>query len=50
MGFAREIAGQVCFLEAGVILEQGPPERIFQAPEHARTQQFLQRIIDAGRL
>jgi polar amino acid transport system ATP-binding protein len=50
MGFAREIADSVCFLEAGVILEQGPPERIFQAPEHPRTQQFLQRIIEAGRL
>jgi polar amino acid transport system ATP-binding protein len=50
MGFAREIAGRVCFLDAGVILEQGPPERIFQAPAHPRTQQFLQRIIDADRL
>ena len=50
MGFAREIADRVCFLDAGVILEQGPPARIFEAPEHARTQQFLQRIIAAGRL
>jgi polar amino acid transport system ATP-binding protein len=50
MGFAREIANRVYFLDAGVILEEGPPERIFSAPEHARTQQFLQRIIAAGRL
>jgi polar amino acid transport system ATP-binding protein len=50
MGFAREIASRVCFLEAGVILEQGPPEKIFTAPEQPRTQQFLQRIVEAGRL
>jgi polar amino acid transport system ATP-binding protein len=50
MGFARDIAGRVCFLDAGVILEEGPPERIFTAPEHPRTRQFLQRIIAAGRL
>jgi polar amino acid transport system ATP-binding protein len=40
----------VCFLDAGTILEQGPPERIFSTPASARTQQFLQRIIEAGRL
>jgi polar amino acid transport system ATP-binding protein len=50
MGFAREIANRVCFLDDGVILEEGPPERIFQSPQSPRTQQFLQRIIDAGRL
>ncbi|MDX6514052.1 MAG: polar amino acid transport system ATP-binding protein [Gaiellaceae bacterium] len=50
MGFAREIANRVCFLDGGEILEQGPPERIFAAPEHPRTQQFLERIIQAGRL
>ena len=50
MGFAREIANRVCFLDAGVILEQGPPEQIFSAPSEPRTQQFLQRIVDAGRL
>jgi polar amino acid transport system ATP-binding protein len=50
MGFAREIAGRVCFLDAGVILEQGPPDEIFGAPREARTQQFLQRIVAAGRL
>jgi len=50
MGFARDIADRVCFLEAGRILEQGPPERIFTSPEHPRTRQFLGRIIEAGRL
>jgi polar amino acid transport system ATP-binding protein len=50
MAFARDIADRVCFLDAGVILEEGPPEQMFQAPENPRTQQFLQRIIAAGRL
>jgi polar amino acid transport system ATP-binding protein len=50
MGFARDIADRICFLEDGRILEQGQPEKIFTAPEHHRTRQFLGRIIDAGRL
>jgi polar amino acid transport system ATP-binding protein len=50
MGFARDIADRVCFLDAGVILEQGPPAEIFTAPREERTQQFLQRIVEAGRL
>jgi polar amino acid transport system ATP-binding protein len=50
MAFARDIADRVCFLEAGRILEQGPPQRIFTSPEHPRTRQFLGRIIEAGRL
>ena len=50
MGFARDIADRVCFLEAGRILEQGPPEKIFSSPEDPRTRQFLRRIIEAGRL
>ncbi|MFL5980380.1 MAG: amino acid ABC transporter ATP-binding protein [Gaiellaceae bacterium] len=50
MSFARDIANRVCFLDAGVILEQGPPEQILSAPTQPRTQQFLQRIIEAGRL
>jgi polar amino acid transport system ATP-binding protein len=50
MSFARDIADRVCFLEAGHILEQGPPARIFTSPEHPRTRQFLARIIEAGRL
>jgi polar amino acid transport system ATP-binding protein len=50
MGFAHEIASRVCFLDAGLILEQGTPAQIFSAPREARTKQFLQRIVDAGRL
>jgi polar amino acid transport system ATP-binding protein len=50
MGFARDIADRVCFLDAGVILEEGPPERIFSEPREPRTQQFLARIVAAGRL
>jgi polar amino acid transport system ATP-binding protein len=50
MGFAREIAHRVCFLDEGVLLEEGPPEQIFTEPSQPRTQQFLQRIIAAGRL
>jgi polar amino acid transport system ATP-binding protein len=50
MGFARDIAKRVCFLEQGRILEEGPPERIFTAPQEARTAEFLQSIIAAGRL
>jgi polar amino acid transport system ATP-binding protein len=50
MGFAREIATRVCFLDGGVILEQGPPEQIFGSPRQPRTQQFLQRIMNAHRL
>jgi polar amino acid transport system ATP-binding protein len=50
MGFARDIADRVCFLHGGVIAEEGAPERIFSAPQHPRTRQFLQRIIEAGRL
>jgi polar amino acid transport system ATP-binding protein len=50
MSFARDIADRICFLDAGVILEQGPPGQILSAPREQRTQQFLQRIIEAGRL
>ena len=50
MGFARDVAHRVCFLDDGVLLEQGTPEQIFGAPREPRTQQFLQRIVDAGRL
>jgi polar amino acid transport system ATP-binding protein len=50
MGFARDVAKRVCFLHEGVILEEGTPEEIFGAPREPRTQQFLQRIVDAGRL
>ena len=50
MGFARDIADRICFLDEGMILEEGPPEQILTAPREPRTQQFLQRIIEAGRL
>jgi polar amino acid transport system ATP-binding protein len=50
MGFARDVASRVCFLDAGAILEEGPPARIFSAPREERTRQFLQRIVDAGRM
>ncbi|HEX6207686.1 MAG TPA: amino acid ABC transporter ATP-binding protein [Actinomycetota bacterium] len=50
MGFAKDIAGRVSFLDEGVILEEGPPDRMFAEPEHPRTRRFLQRIIAAGRL
>jgi polar amino acid transport system ATP-binding protein len=50
MSFARDIANRVCFLDAGQILEEGPPEAIFQHPREPRTRQFLERIIEAGRL
>ena len=50
MSFARDVAHRVCFLDAGQILEQGPPEAIFGAPREERTQQFLQRIVAAGRM
>jgi polar amino acid transport system ATP-binding protein len=50
MGFARDTADRVCFLEDGVILEEGTPEQIFSSPRELRTQQFLQRIVAAGRL
>ena len=44
MSFARDVAHRVCFLDAGSILEEGPPARIFGAPREERTRQFLQRI------
>jgi len=50
MSFARETADRVCFLDDGLILEEGPPETIFSAPQEPRTRQFLQRIVEAGRL
>jgi polar amino acid transport system ATP-binding protein len=50
MSFARDIADRVCFLDEGVILEQGPPEQVLGDPSEPRTRQFLQRIVEAGRL
>ena len=50
MGFARDIANRVCFLDEGVILEEGSPQQIFSSPQQERTQRFLQSIIEAGRM
>jgi polar amino acid transport system ATP-binding protein len=50
MAFARDISDRVCFLHQGEILEEGPPDQVFDAPVHERTHQFLERVTDAGRL
>ena len=50
MAFARQVADRVCFLDAGVLCEQGPPEQVLDDPREPRTRQFLSRVIDAGRL
>jgi len=50
MSFAREVANKVCFLDAGVIREEGPPEQIFSAPREERTREFLARVLEGGRL
>ena len=50
MGFARDIADRVVFLDEGLVVEQGPPDLIFREPTQPRTLEFLQRIIEAGRL
>ena len=47
MGFAREISDRVCFIEHGHIVEEGPPDRFFGAPENARLRQFLSRVLEA---
>ena len=50
MGFARDIARRVCFLEEGRIIEDAPPAELFASPRDERTRRFLRRIVDAGRL
>ena len=50
MGFARDISDLVCVLDGGHIIEQGLPSQVFSAPQSERAQQFLERIIRAGRL
>ncbi|MBF6044017.1 ATP-binding cassette domain-containing protein [Streptomyces sp. NRRL B-1677] len=50
MGFARDVADQVCFLDGGVVLERGTPEEVFGRPREERTRRFLRRIVEAGRL
>ncbi|MFE1309526.1 amino acid ABC transporter ATP-binding protein [Streptomyces sp. NPDC058755] len=50
MGFARDVADQVCFLDGGVVLERGTAEQIFGDPQQERTRRFLRRIVESGRL
>ena len=50
MGFATQVADQVCFLESGLILERGTPEQVLKAPSHQKTKEFLKRVHEAGRL
>jgi polar amino acid transport system ATP-binding protein len=50
MSFAREVADKVCFLDAGAILEEGPPAELFSSPREPRTRAFLGRVLDAGRM
>jgi polar amino acid transport system ATP-binding protein len=50
MGFAREVADEVCFLHDGAIVERGAPDDVLGAPQRAETQRFLRRLLDAGRL
>ena len=50
MGFAKDVASRVCFLDEGRILEEGPPDQIFSDPHEERTRRFLDRIIAAGRM
>jgi polar amino acid transport system ATP-binding protein len=50
MGFARDIASRICFLADGTIVEQGPPEQLFTSPQDERTQRFLRRIVESGRM
>ncbi|PWE28447.1 peptide ABC transporter ATP-binding protein [Pararhodobacter marinus] len=50
MGFARDLADRVCFLDGGRIVEEAAPAQLFNAPEHPRTRQFLERLLEGGRL
>jgi polar amino acid transport system ATP-binding protein len=50
MAFAREVANKICFLDEGVIREEGTPEQIFSAPTQERTREFLARVLEGGRL
>jgi polar amino acid transport system ATP-binding protein len=50
MGFARQAADEVCFLDRGMVVERGPASQVLEAPREPRTRQFLTRLVDAGRL
>src|SRR5690606_7260807 len=46
MGFARDVANRVVFMEGGYIVEEGPPQQVFTAPSNARTREFLSRVLN----
>jgi polar amino acid transport system ATP-binding protein len=50
MGFAKQVADTVCFLDGGRVLESGPPSQVLGDPEHERTRRFLRHLVEAGRL
>jgi polar amino acid transport system ATP-binding protein len=50
MGFAREVADKVCFLDNGIILEEAPPDQMFTSPREPRTREFLARVLEAEKL
>jgi polar amino acid transport system ATP-binding protein len=50
MGFAKQVANEVCYLHEGRILEWGAPEEILESPKLAQTREFIKRVHDAGRL
>jgi len=50
MGFATQVADEVCFLESGLILERGSAEQVLKNPQNPKTQDFLKRVHEAGRL
>jgi polar amino acid transport system ATP-binding protein len=50
MGFAREVADKVCFLDNGIIFEEGPPDQMFTSPREPRTREFLARVLEAEKL
>jgi len=50
MGFATQVADEVCFLESGSIVERGTAEQVLHKPQNPKTQEFLKRVHEAGRL
>jgi ABC-type polar amino acid transport system ATPase subunit len=47
MGFAREVADQVIFMDEGAIVEQGPPKQVIDKPSHERTKRFLGQVLQS---
>jgi polar amino acid transport system ATP-binding protein len=50
MGFAKQVADEVCYLHNGRILEWGPPEKLLESPTQPQTKEFIKRVQEAGRL